>query len=48
MYERYESEARNIMTQYWPEAIFGTALDMQNPYWIMNRMQSAFKTSLYV
>ena len=48
MYERY-SEARNIMIQYWPESIFGTDLDMQNPYWIMNRMQNrAFQTALYV
>ncbi len=39
MYERY-SEARNLMVQYWPESIFGTDLDMQNPYWIMNRMQN--------
>ena len=30
MYERY-SEARNLMVQYWPESIFGTDLDMQNP-----------------
>ena len=37
MYERYD-EARNIMTQYWPTAIFGSELNMQNPYWIMNRM----------
>jgi len=47
MYERY-SEARNIMTQYWPEAIFGTALDMQNPYWIMNRMQNKLSKRRYM
>ena len=47
MYERY-SEARNIMTQYWPEAIFGTALDMQNPYWIMNRMQNRLSKRRYM
>lgn len=39
MFERY-SESRNIMTQYWPTAIFGSDLDMQNPYWIMNRMNN--------
>ena len=37
MYERY-SETRNIMEQYWPSAIYGTELDMQNPYWVQNRM----------
>jgi TonB-linked SusC/RagA family outer membrane protein len=37
LFERY-SETRNIMEQYWPSAIYGTELDMQNPYWIQNRM----------
>mgnify|MGYP000086373008 FL=1 len=36
------------MTQYWPEAIFGTALDMQNPYWIMNRMQNRLSKRRYM
>lgn len=36
-YERY-SEGRNISVQYWPESIFGTELNMQNPYWVMYRM----------
>ena len=47
MYERY-SEARNIMIQYWPESIFGTDLDMQNPYWIMNRMQNRLSKRRYM
>lgn len=47
MYERY-SESRNIMTQYWPTAIFGTDLDMQNPYWIMNRMQNRMSKRRYM
>mgnify|MGYP000093428687 FL=1 len=47
MYERY-SEARNLMVQYWPESIFGTDLDMQNPYWIMNRMQNELSKRRYM
>lgn len=47
MYER-ASESRNIMTQYWPTAIFGTDLDMQNPYWIMNRMQNSLSKRRYM
>ena len=47
MYERY-SEARNLMVQYWPESIFGTDLDMQNPYWIMNRMQNELSKRIWV
>lgn len=48
MFERYD-EARNIMTQYWPTSIFGSELDMQNPYWIMNRMldNTQKKRSIY-
>lgn len=37
MFERY-SESRNINVQYWPDAIFGTELNMQNPYWVMYRI----------
>lgn len=37
MFERF-SEARGIMVQYWPQSIYGSELDMQNPYWISNRM----------
>ena len=47
MYERYD-EARNIMTQYWPTEIFGTSLDMQNPYWIMNRMNNTLDKRRYM
>ncbi|WP_262367875.1 SusC/RagA family TonB-linked outer membrane protein [Bacteroides pyogenes] len=47
MYER-QSTSRNIMTQYWPSSIFGTELDMQNPYWIMNRMQNTMKKRRYM
>lgn len=34
VYERY-SEATEANTQYWP---YDTAISMQNPFWIMNRM----------
>lgn len=47
MYERY-SETRNIMTQYWPNSIFGSDLNMQNPYWIMNRMQNSMSKRRYM
>ncbi|MCS3213323.1 SusC/RagA family TonB-linked outer membrane protein [Bacteroides thetaiotaomicron] len=47
MYERYD-EARNIMTQYWPTGIFGSELDMQNPYWIMNRMNTTSAKRRYI
>lgn len=47
MYERY-STSRNIMTQYWPEGIFGTSLDMQNPYWIMYRMNNNLEKRRYM
>ena len=47
MYERYD-EARNIMTQYWPTEIFGTSLEMQNPYWIMNRMNNTANKRRYI
>lgn len=47
MYERYD-EARNIMTQYWPTEIFGSSLDMQNPYWIMNRMNNSMDKRRYI
>lgn len=47
MYERYD-EARNIMVQYWPTSIFGSELDMQNPYWIMNRMNTSMSKRRYI
>ncbi len=47
MYER-KDEARNIMTQYWPTSIFGSELDMQNPYWIMNRMNNTANKRRYI
>ena len=47
MYERYD-EARNIMVQYWPDNIFGTSLNMQNPYWIMNRMNNTSNKRRYI
>lgn len=47
MYERY-STARNIMTQYWPNALFGTELDMQNPYWLLHRMPTKMSKNRYM
>lgn len=47
LYERW-SDSRNIMTQYWPTSIYGSELDMQNPYWIMNRMQNELKKRRYM
>lgn len=47
MYERYD-ETRNIMTQYWPNSIYGTELAMQNPYWIQNRMNRETKKQRYM
>ena len=47
MYERY-STSRNIMTQYWPAGIYGTSLDMQNPYWIMYRMNNNLEKRRYM
>lgn len=46
-YERYD-EARNINVQYWPTAIFGSELDMQNPYWIMNRINNKSNKNRYI
>lgn len=46
-FERYD-EARNINVQYWPTAIFGSELDMQNPYWIMYRINNKTKKSRYI
>jgi len=46
-YERYD-EARNINVQYWPTALFGSELDMQNPYWIMNRINNRSNKDRYI
>ncbi|MDE6870885.1 MAG: SusC/RagA family TonB-linked outer membrane protein [Bacteroidales bacterium] len=46
-FERW-NETRGIMEQYWPEAIFGSDYDMQNPYWIMYRMQNKLKKRRYM
>jgi TonB-linked SusC/RagA family outer membrane protein len=47
MYERFD-EARNIMVQYWPTSIYGAELDMQNPYWVMNRMNNKTNKRRYI
>lgn len=47
MFERYNT-ARNIMTQYWPNSIFGTELGMQNPYWMLHRMANNLHKKRYV
>ena len=47
MYERYDV-GRGLMTQYWPTSIYGNDLDMQNPYWIQNRMNRESKKQRYM
>lgn len=47
LYERYDM-ARNIMVQYWPTEIYGSSLSMQNPYWIMNRMNNTLSKRRYI
>lgn len=47
MFERYDM-ARNIMVQYWPTEIYGSSLSMQNPYWIMNRMNNLSSKRRYI
>ena len=47
MYERYNS-ASQVMEQYWPGSIFSTDIGMQNPYWIVNRMQTETKKQRYM
>ncbi|MBR5199945.1 MAG: SusC/RagA family TonB-linked outer membrane protein [Bacteroidales bacterium] len=47
MYERYNS-TRMMMEQYWPTSKFSTAESMQNPYWIVNRMQTEMKKQRYM
>ena len=47
MFERYNS-TRMIMEQYWPTSKFSTDLSMQNPYWIVNRMQTENKKQRYM
>lgn len=47
MYERI-SESRNIPVQYWPSEIFGSSYNMQNPYWIMNRMNNKTSKRRYI
>lgn len=47
MYERYDM-ARNIMVQYWPTEVYGSSLSMQNPYWIMNRMNNTSSKRRYI
>jgi TonB-linked SusC/RagA family outer membrane protein len=46
MYERYDAN-RNINTQYW-EQKYSTALSMQNPYWLQNRMNRTAKKQRYM
>ena len=47
MYERWNT-TRQIMEQYWPTSKFSTALNMQNPYWILNRMTNEMKKNRYM
>ena len=47
MFERYNS-TRMMMQQYWPTSKFSTAESMQNPYWIVNRMQTEMKKQRYM
>ena len=47
MYERWNS-TRQIMEQYWPTSIYSTDINMQNPYWIVNRMQTQTKKQRYM
>lgn len=47
MYERYD-DARNIMVQYWPTSLYGAELNMQNPYWVMNRMNNTSNKRRYI
>ena len=46
MFERWD-ESRNIMTQFW-EQKFSTDLSMQNPYWVMYRMQNELEKRRYM
>ena len=46
MFERYNEE-RNIMEQYWSQK-FSTNYEMQNPYWIMYRMQNELNKRRYM
>lgn len=46
-FERW-NETRGIMEQYWPESIFGADYDMQNPYWVMYRIQNTLKKNRYM
>lgn len=45
LYERYD-QAKEVNTQYWPYGAQG--LDMQNPYWIMHRMNREAKRKRYM
>jgi len=45
LYERYDS-SREVNTQYWPYGDQG--FSMQNPYWIMNRMDWSSKRKRYM
>ena len=47
MFERWNS-TRNIMEQYWPGEKFDSSLNMQNPYWILNRMTNEVKKQRYM
>ena len=47
MYERWNS-TRQIMEQYWPTSIYSTDINMQNPYWVVNRMQTQTKKQRYM
>lgn len=47
MYERWNS-TRQIMEQYWPTEKFSTDVNMQNPYWILNRMTNEVKKQRYM
>ncbi len=45
LYERYDS-SREVNTQYWPYGDQG--LSLQNPYWIMNRMDRKVNRKRYM
>ena len=46
MFERW-NPSRNIMEQYWSQQ-FSNDLSMQNPYWIMYRMQNSLNKRRYM
>lgn len=46
-YERFDA-ARGFNVQWWPAEIFGSDLNVQNPYWVMNRMNTEIKKDRYM